>query len=175
MPTLRRGYLFAALILAGCASSERNDLNEFVVQSEQRAPKRVAPLPRLRAPETVVYQAFELPDPFAATRSHPPADQKTSASNWTPPDRLEPLEAYPLESLHMVGTMQRNGQRWAVIKTPDNTIYRVTKGQRLGEHFGAIVEIEEAAVVLDEHVEDGNGMWTERVAKLTLLDEHKTN
>jgi type IV pilus assembly protein PilP len=75
----------------------------------------------------------------------------------------------------MVGTMQRDGRRWALIQAPDKSVHRVTKGNRLGENFGAIAEVTETFVTLDERVEDGSGLWTQRVARLNLLEDTTTN
>jgi type IV pilus assembly protein PilP len=74
----------------------------------------------------------------------------------------------------MVGTLQRNGQRWALIQTPDKSVFRVTQGNHMGENFGAIAEITETFVRLNEHVEEGT-QWTERVASLNLVDDMTAN
>ena len=75
----------------------------------------------------------------------------------------------------MVGTMQRHGQRWALIQTPDNAVYRITQGNRLGENFGAVADITDTALTLHEHVEDGSGLWTERLATLNLVEDTRSN
>jgi type IV pilus assembly protein PilP len=173
MPSIRRSCLFAALLLAGCASNEHNDLKDFVAQSEQGSRARVEPLALPSVPQALVYEAYDEPDPFSSTRSRAPVANKL-AVDWAPPATREALEGYPLAALRMVGTMQREGQRWALIQTPDRSVYRVAKGNRLGENFGAIAEITETFVRLNEHVEDG-GQWTERVASLNLVDDNVTN
>jgi type IV pilus assembly protein PilP len=174
MPPIHRSCLFAALLLAGCASSEHNDLNDFVSRSEQGLGGRVEALTLPSAPQTLVYDAFDEPDPFSAARTRAPAVQAKLAVQWVPPATREALESYPLAALRMVGTMQRNGQRWALIQTPDKSVYRVAKGNRLGENFGAIAEIADTFVRLHEHVEDG-GQWTERVASLNLIEHTAIN
>ena len=173
--SIRHGCLFAALLLAGCAGNDHDDLKAFVDQSGQNLRGRVDATPGVAAPETLAYAAQDLPDPFSPARTRAPGARKLAGTQWAPPASKEALEAYPLAALSMVGTMQRHGERWALIRTPDNTIYRITRGNRLGENFGAVAEITESALTLNEHVEDGTGLWTERVATLNLLEDAKTN
>lgn len=176
MRSVRRHCLVAsALLLAGCAANEHNDLREFVSQSEAGLRGKVETLPLPASQETLAYAAFDEPDPFSPRRTRAPAERKVVGQQWTPPASKEALESYPLESLQMVGTVERDRQLWALIRTPDNTVHRVTRGSRLGENFGAVATIDETSVTLNEHVEDGSGLWTERVASLALVEEPKAN
>ncbi len=171
----RRACLTAALLLTGCAGSEHSDLKEFVAQSGEQMRGRVEVLQPPQVPESVVYQAQDEPDPFFPGRTRASVERKVAATQWTPPANHEALEAYPLESLTMVGTLQRNGTRWALIRTPDHVVHRVKKGHRLGENFGAVAEVTETSLTLSEHVEDGSGLWIERVASLNLVEATNTN
>ena len=85
--------------------------------------------------------------------------------------RKEPLEAYPLENLRMVGTLQQNKQTYALVKSPDNNLFRVKSGNYLGQNFGLITTISESTIKLKEIVQDSGGDWTERVSTLTLAEE----
>jgi type IV pilus assembly protein PilP len=85
----------------------------------------------------------------------------------------EPLEAYPIENLKMVGTIAQKKQVFALIKTPDSNLFRVKQGNYLGQNFGLITEINEAAVKLKEIVQDGTGDWAERESTLQLQDEQE--
>jgi len=62
---------------------------------------------------------------------------------------------------------------FALIKTPDSNLFRVKKGNYLGQNFGLITEINEGAVKLKEIVQDSAGDWTERVSTLQLQDEQE--
>lgn len=173
MQPIHRSCLFAALLLAGCASNEHSDLKAFVAQSEHGLRGQIEALQLPSAPQPLPYEAFDEPDPFSPTRTRAPMVPRATVQ-WTPPTTREQLEGYPLAALRMVGTLQRNGQRWALIQTPDKNVYRVTTGNRMGEHFGAVAEITDTFVKLNEHVEDG-GLWTPRVASLNLLEDTTTN
>ena len=81
----------------------------------------------------------------------------------------EPLEAFPLEQLKMVGTLTQLGATYALVKA-EKTLYRVKKGNNLGQNFGLITEINDTEVKLKEIVQDTAGDWTERQSVLPLLE-----
>jgi type IV pilus assembly protein PilP len=170
IPRALSSLTFAAL-LAGCGAGQFQDLKTFVEQSEQGVRGRVEPLPQVQAYEPMAYEAFELPDPFAPRKIDP---EKTAAAGGVQPDinrSKEPLEAYPLESLSMVGTLERGRQRWALVKTPENTLYRVRNGNYMGQNFGVVAMITDTSVTLKELIQDTNGSWSERTSALQLVEE----
>jgi type IV pilus assembly protein PilP len=170
MPRLHIGLASAALLLASCGSEDHRDLKQFVAQSDEALRGHVPVAAQVRAPEALVYQAFNQPDPFNPNRMRPP-QVRSDGVTWTPPGQRESLEAYPLDALHMVGSMQRDGKRWALIKSPDNTVHRVARGNRIGQNFGAVALVTESSITLSEHVQDGSGLWIERTASLQLQEQ----
>jgi type IV pilus assembly protein PilP len=161
------------LLLAACSGGEFADLKEFVDNSGKDMRGRVEPLPQMKVYEPMTYEAFDLADPFQPRKIEP---DKAVAMGGPAPDlnrRKEALEAYPLESLRMVGTLERRKQRWALIKTPDANLYRVRNGNYLGQNFGVVAMITETSVTLKELVQDTNGSWSERTSILQLLDEEE--
>lgn len=159
------------VLLAGCGAGEFEDLKTFVEQSEQGMRGRVDALPQVQVYEPMAYEAFDLPDPFTPGRGE---SAKPSAVAGMQPDRArakEPLEAFPLESLSMVGTLERGKQRWALVKTPENTLYRVRNGNYMGQNFGVVAMITDTSVTLKELVQDTNGSWSERTSALQLVEE----
>jgi type IV pilus assembly protein PilP len=70
----------------------------------------------------------------------------------------------------MVGVLSKNGSINAVVKTPDNAIYHVKKGNYMGQNFGLITQIGESEVSLRETVQDSAGDWTERSSTLILQE-----
>ena len=132
----------------------------------------VKPLPEITPFPVVEYDANALVDPFAASRLEP----ETRAAASGGPDmnrRREPLEAFPLESLQMVGVLMQTGNVHALVKA-DNSLYQVRVGNYMGQNFGVVTNIVESQVVLKELVEDVNGDWVERTSKLQL-QERETN
>ncbi len=99
------------------------------------------------------------------------AETLEADANAIQPDRnrnREELEAHPLDSLRMVGTIEKDGGTWAIISASDGTIHRVQEGNYMGQNHGQILSIDEFSVVLREIVPDGLGGWREREASLVL-------
>ena len=70
----------------------------------------------------------------------------------------------------MVGTLKKSGQLYALVRRPDNTLYRLAKGDRIGQNFGVIVSISESRIEIKEMIQDGAGDWTESKASLALQE-----
>ena len=156
-------------VVAGC-SSELDELKTFVRESEKGLPRRIEPLPAVKPFEPFTYEGFDLPDPFQPRKLSPP---KEGAGGGIAPDlnrRKEPLEAFPLEQLKMVGTLQQGKDMYALVRA-DKTLYRVKKGNYMGQNFGLITDVTENDIKLKEIVQDSAGDWTERQTALPLLEE----
>ena len=80
-----------------------------------------------------------------------------------------PLEAFPLESFQMLGTITQAKETFALVKAGPN-LYRVKKGNYMGQNFGVITGIDEAQISLKELVQDSTGDWVERVSALQLVE-----
>ena len=169
--TLRHiAIVLAALSLVAC-SETHSDLDRFVKESENLPHGRIPPLPEVKPYEPFTYTAFDLIDPFKARKIEPP---KGGGGGGVAPDlnrRREPLEAYPLESLRMVGTLEQKKQMFALVKAPDNTLFRVRSGNYLGQNFGRIVGITESSIKLKEILQDSGGNWEEKDQVLQLQEE----
>lgn len=155
-------------VLVAC-SDEPSDLKRFVQEQEKSLPRRIEALPEVKPFEPFGYEGFDLPDPFKPRK----LAVKQNDGGGLQPDlnrRKEPLEAFPLEQLKMVGTLQQGNEVFALVKA-DKTLYRVKKGNYMGQNFGLITEITEAEVKLKEIVQDGTGDWAERISSLPLLEE----
>jgi type IV pilus assembly protein PilP len=63
--------------------------------------------------------------------------------------RKEPLEAYPLDSMSMVGSVAKQAQPFALLRV-DNLLYQVKLGDYLGQNYGRINKITETQIVLRE-------------------------
>ncbi len=158
--------------LASCGGEQYSDLKQFVKDSDNMPRGRIPALPDVKPYEPFAYDAYTLLDPFKARKIEPPK----GAGGTLQPDltrRKEPLEAYPLENLQMVGTLQQNKTTYGLIKTPDNNLFRVKSGNYLGQNFGLINEITESGIQLKEIIQDSAGDWTERTSNMTLIEEQK--
>ncbi|HUL95082.1 MAG TPA: pilus assembly protein PilP [Usitatibacter sp.] len=158
-----------ALATAGC-SSEIDDLKQFVRESDKNLPRRVEPLPAVKPFEPFTYEGFDLPDPFKPRKLAAP---KEGGGGGVAPDlnrRKEPLEAFPLEQLKMVGTLSQGNDTYALVRA-DKTLYRVKKGNYMGQNFGLITDVNDNEIKLKEIVQDSAGDWAERQSVLPLLEE----
>ncbi|HVS26867.1 MAG TPA: pilus assembly protein PilP [Burkholderiales bacterium] len=164
--------LLLGLLLTGCGGEEFQDIKDFIKESEQGLKGRVEPLPEVKPYEPFNYNAFDLPDPFKPRKIEP----VKGGGGKLQPDvnrRKEALEVYPLENLRMVGTLQQKNVIYALIKTPDNNLYRVKTGNYMGQNFGLITDVSEASLKLKELIQDSAGDWSERESSLQLLDEQE--
>ena len=159
----------ALLVLAGC-SSEINELKQFVKDSDKGLPRKIEPLPAVKPFEPFTYEGFDLPDPFKPRKLTAPRE---GTGGGLAPDlnrRKEPLEAFPLEQLKMVGTLSQGKDTYALVRA-DKTLYRVKKGNYMGQNFGLITDVTESEIKLKEIVQDSAGDWAERQSVLPLLEE----
>ena len=165
--------MVAVLFLFGCGGEQFSDLKTFVKESSEGMSGRVEPIPEVRQFEPFAYNAFDLSDPFKPRKTV--ADTRGGTGGGPRPDlnrRKEALEAFPLESLQMVGTLEQKQVRFALIKTPDNNLYRVKSGNYLGQNFGVVTSVSESTVTLKEVIQDSSsGSWTERTSSLQLLEQ----
>jgi type IV pilus assembly protein PilP len=166
------GLLVGSLI--ACSGNNTEDLRAYVESVKSRQHPSVDPLPEFAPYETHLYEAFNDRDPFTPPVVSTPKSQVAQApGNGVSPDfnrAREPLESEPLDSLRMVGTLERSGTSWALVRMSDSTIHRVKPGNYLGQNHGKIVSITESEVELTEIVPDGLGGWMERQAALALSE-----
>ena len=161
--------------LIACASNPSSDLEEYVQTTKSQQKSSIEPLPEFKPYESFAYQAIDLRDPFTEpTFSHAqPSTQTTTSNNGIKPDfdrPTEPLEEFPLDSLRMVGTLEKSENHWALINDTDGTIHRVQPGNHAGQNHGKITRITEYEVELTEIIPDGIGGWTERQASIAISE-----
>jgi type IV pilus assembly protein PilP len=83
--------------------------------------------------------------------------------------RKEPLEAFPLDSMAMVGSVTKQGVPYALLRV-DTLLYQVKVGDHLGQNYGRVTRISETEIVLREVIQDAAGEWIERPATLQLQE-----
>jgi len=165
--------LLSGLLLVGCGDNKQ-DLERWVNQTLQRPPSEVEPLPQVVTPEPVVYDAYELRDPFLRPRPDEQDTASASASSGPRPDpdrRREFLEQFPLDALEMVGTISIGDQTYGLISDPEETIHRVSQGNYLGQNHGRILQVTPVAIEVMELVPDGADGWMERETQIALPDD----
>ena len=171
---VRLGVFFLALALAGCGGEEHSDLKQELNQLTKDLRGRVDPLPQVKPYEPVPYTAEGQVDPFRPERIEVAAAGRAASASTALIDEQkkrppEPLEAFPLESIQMLGTITQDKETFALVKAGPN-LYRVRKGNYMGQNFGVITAIDEAQISLKELVQDSSGDWVERISSLQLVE-----
>jgi len=159
------------LALAGCGSRNFDDLDQFMAEKRSRPGGIIAPIPTFKAYEAFAYSATTLRSPFERPIEVREIAQLQAVSAIKPdPNRpKEFLEQFTLDSLRMVGTLERNGTMWTLIRDPEGGVHRVTLGNYLGRHNGKIVETGETYIAVVEIVSDGSkDGWVERPRTIKL-------
>ncbi|WP_454904467.1 pilus assembly protein PilP [Variovorax gossypii] len=171
------GIMLVSAGLSAC-ESDQEDLQRWM--AEQRAQVKPS-VPRITEPKKFTPQtyteasSFEPFNMLKLTQALRRESNQPSTSELIAPElarRKEALEAFPLDSMAMVGSMNRNGQPVALVRV-DKLLYKVRVGEYLGLNYGRITRINETEVALREIVQDAAGEWIERVATLQLQESAK--
>lgn len=164
--------IMIALLLAACGGEEFGDLKAELKEKTKDLRGRIDPLPVVKPYEPVPYKVFDMPDPFSSAKIELVTKSASTGGGGLKPDLnrpKEPLEAYPLESLKMVGVLQQRSAHFALVKA-DRGLYRVKVGNYMGQNFGLITAISDSQIELRELIQDATGDWTERQSTLQLQE-----
>lgn len=167
----------AVLALGGCSGGEQEELGAWMQSERNSIRPDVKPIPEPTKFEPYSYGGERHVEPFSSEKlaSILKSGQSLPAekSALIEPElnrRKQPLEAFPLDAMKMVGSLNKNGQLVGLVKV-DSLLYQVTSGNYLGQNFGRILKIQENQIVLREIVQDAAGEWIERPAALQLQEE----
>lgn len=166
-------------ILAGCVSMDMSDLEAKISEILARPGGEIEPLPEIKPYDAYAYQSREAGarDPFEPFYVEKQKPEEVVDSGLTEEmereiknRNREELEAYELDSLEMVGTIDSQEENWGIIKSPDGTVHRVRVGNYMGRNIGKITNIFEDRIELREIVKNSQGRWEERVAAIALAE-----
>lgn len=165
------------MALGACAGSEQEELGAWMQQERNSIKPDVKPLPEPTKFEPYSYGGERFVEPFSSEKlaSILKSGQSLTAekSALIEPElnrRKQPLEAFPLDTMKMVGSLNKGGKLVGLVKV-DSLLYQVAPGNYLGQNFGRILKVEENQIVMREIVQDAAGEWIERPAALQLQEE----
>jgi len=167
-----------AVGLSGCGDSGQEDLQKWMVEQRTQVKPSIPPIaePKRFTPQAYTEAtSFEPFNMLKLTQALRRESNQPGISDLIAPElarRKEALEAFPLDTMAMVGSMNRNGQLVALVKV-DKLLYKVRIGEYLGLNYGRITRINESEVALREVVQDAAGEWIERAASLQLQESAK--
>jgi type IV pilus assembly protein PilP len=163
----------ALLCLSAC-SDEQQELSAWTAQQRAEVKPHVQPIlpPKKFNPQP--YLAAEGVEPFSSQKltvaikqeARQPSSLLASEVNRRP----EPLEAFPLDSVTMVGSLTKQNKPYALLRV-DKLLYQVKLGDHVGQNYGKIVQISETEMSIREVVQDSSGEWTERISSIQLQEK----
>ncbi|MFC5521282.1 pilus assembly protein PilP [Polaromonas jejuensis] len=173
------GLVVVLAVIAGCGSSEQEELQQWMTEQRNATRPKIDPLPEPGKFSPQAYSQEGSIEPFSNQKLTQAlkrdSNQATANAALIAPElsrRKEPLEASPLDAVVMVGSLIKVGQPVALVRV-DNLIYQVRVGNYLGQNYGRITKVTETSLALREIVQDAAGEWIERPATLQLLEGSK--
>ena len=158
--------LVAGAVLAGC-TADHDELRQWMEQQRREIKPNVTPLQPPTKFDPEPYSQSQAVEPFSGQKLSVALKQEARAPNSLLAKQLnrrkEPLEAFPLDSMIMVGSVTKQGQPYALL-------YQVKVGDHIGQNYGQIKSIGETEITLVETVQDAAGEWIERPATLQLQE-----
>ncbi|SDY05601.1 type IV pilus assembly protein PilP [Collimonas sp. OK242] len=161
--------------LSGCGDSGVPELKEWM--ADVKSHTKVG-IPKLTEPKKFIpftYASATSVDPYNPNKLLVALAKLRGNSTGLKPNldrRRETLENYPLDTIKMVGTLQKVGLSYGLLQV-DKTVFQAKVGNYVGQNFGMVTKITESEVILKEIVQDASGEWVEREAKLALQESTK--
>lgn len=175
--TIKYTALFAlSMFLVACNGKDEAELNRYIADVNNRPAKPIKPIPTIKPYLRYVYPEHNK-DPFDISILAPVVSAVREIQHVEEGVKLdvsrvpEFLEGFTLDSLHMVGTIRRHGELWALVKIPSGGIQRLKKGNYIGKNFGLIEEITVDKIKIREIVPNGFGGYKPRENAIALMEE----
>jgi type IV pilus assembly protein PilP len=165
-----RTFAATAVVLALSACGRGNDdLRSYIDEVKARPGGRIEPLPPVHPAPTFAYEAGDRRSPFVPdTPQRRVSDNPNAVAGPDPNRPREFLEQFPLDTMHMVGTLADKRASFGLVRTADGLVHRVTVGNHLGQNYGRVVKVTDSEIQLVEIISDGIGGYLERPAKIAL-------
>ncbi|MEO8935337.1 MAG: pilus assembly protein PilP [Burkholderiaceae bacterium] len=167
--------LVAVAALSACGDSN-DELRQWMAETRKEMKPVTTTLAEPKTFEPFLYHDQTEIDPFDPSKVTNALKALSAKSNsGIAPDlsrRKEPLEAYPIDTITMVGTLERPNLRYALLRA-NGLVYQIKVGNYIGMNFGIVTHIDENEVALKEIVQDAAGEWVERTTTLQLQENKR--
>ncbi len=169
-------WVACAFLLMACSDSSDDDLQSWMLEQRNNLKPMSEPVLAPKKFNPQIYSQEGKVEPFGSQKlvAGLRSDYSNPASNSSliAPElsrRKQALEAYPLDVMSYVGSLQKGLKKSALLRV-DRLIYQVEPGAYIGQNYGKIMEITESEIVLREISQDAAGEWIERQATLKLQE-----
>lgn len=175
---LKRVILLGLVLVLSACSSSTEDLRAWVDRIKAKPPGRIEPMPEVKEYKPYDYSSAHRKSPFSELE--PELETQLQAlhdgcDESIRPDvtrRKEDLERYSLDSMEMVGIVNRPGKLWGLIRMTagptKGSVLPVTVGSYLGINHGNIIEIDDQQIEISTLVPDSKGCWEKRTVYMAL-------
>jgi type IV pilus assembly protein PilP len=164
-----------AILLGACEEQASVELKVWMAQTRLKVQPPLQDLAIQKDFQAFRYEADGRLDPYDPKKLAAGLAAMQGANGGPWPDLArdrEPLEAFPIDTLKMVGSMRRTGRVVGLIEV-EKIIYQVSPGNYLGQDLGKVVAISDSTMDIDEMVQETSGNWITRRTQLTLQEKRK--
>ena len=162
--------------MSGCAS-DASELQVWMDETRANSPRRTVSISEPKKFVPFRYEPRADIDPFSNVKLQVALARFSDRNKGgITPDlkrRQEPLEAFPLDTIRLVGHLHRGSTGSTALLEAGKVIFQARVGAYLGQNHGRIVRISETEVRLKEVVQDAAGDWVERDSSLALQESKK--
>ena len=171
--------LLSTVMLTGCLGGKDAELQQWMVEQKGNTPAKITPVaePKKFKPQPYTQEAAMEPFNNQKLLQALRKDSSQSAANLAliSPElarRKEVLESFPLDTVSMVGTLNKKNSLVALLRV-DKLLYQAKVGNYVGQNYGRITKISDSEIVLREIAQDASGEWIERKVDLRLQAKDK--
>lgn len=155
--------LTLCLSMAGCDNQAKiEETKNFITQTAQQSMVNAQKVELLQFKhEEVTYNPKNTRDPFQT-----PSEATLIQRNLQGTILLQ----YSINSLTLIGVLEQGPRLWGLIKAPDNHLYKIKIGDRVGNTGAVVTHISQDQVTFVEQIKTSSGM-NDHVVKLTLAGQ----
>tara|TARA_Y100000296_G_scaffold35571_1_gene41200 strand:- start:137 stop:664 length:528 start_codon:yes stop_codon:yes gene_type:complete len=165
--------LISLIVVAGC-TPQLDDLQAYTQDVKSRAQPQIEPYEEFKAQPPFAYTASNIKSPFKFPEGAAAPLKKPRIENCSEPNferAKEPLEAYGLDALELMGNIEIKGQKWALIQSNDGILHKAKTGSRIGVFYGTITQVNTDSITIRQLLPDGAGCWQRKITTMNTASK----